>query len=305
MKTVASDSQALGVISGAAAYTLWGILPLYWKLIDQVPAPEILAHRVLWSFGFVLLIALLTKRVRAVLSEWRTLMAESRRRRSMLLAAAFVSINWLIYIWAVNNNRILETSLGYYINPLVNVLLGIIVLKEKLTFWQSVAVGLATAGVLIMAVNFGSVPWVALALAGTFGIYGLCKKLVNVNPLSSIALETLLVSPVALGYIGFLAYHGNSAFAFASPRTCLLLMGTGVVTAIPLILFANGANRLSLSTMGFLQYLSPTLALLIGVFVFHEPFTRVHLASFGLIWLALAVYSLSRTRLLRPEGGNT
>lgn len=296
MKLASSNSQAAGVLSAAGSYILWGILPVYWKLIGQVPAPEILAHRILWSLFFVVLIVVVTKRTKRVLTDWRAVMSQPKRRLTLIMASILVSLNWLTYIWAVNNNRILETSLGYYINPLFSVLLGIIVLKEKLSWWQSVSLGLATIGVLNMSLHLGGIPWIALALASTFGLYGLCKKIVNVGALTSIAIETLLVAPLSLAYISYLQNAGVSSFTGSDFAVTILLMGAGAVTATPLILFAFGANKLPLSMLGFLQFLSPTIALLIGVFVYHEPFTSVHLVSFGFIWLALAIFSLARTR---------
>ncbi|NLP40703.1 MAG: EamA family transporter RarD [Veillonellaceae bacterium] len=282
-----------GVAAAALAYILWGILPLYWKLLD-VPAHEILAHRILWSFILMAAIVGLTKKFNLLRDDWRILMANPKRRAGMIAASLIISINWLTYIWAVNDNRIVETSFGYYINPLISVLLGIIFLKEKLSFWQALSCIIAGAGVLNMGLNFGSVPWVALVLAITFGLYGLCKKVVNIGAITSITIETLLVTPIAIIYICFLEQQGHGSFT-ADWTTAGLLAGAGVVTAVPLILFASGARRLSLTILGFTQYLSPTIVLLIGVFAYHEPFTKVHMVSFGLIWVALTIFSLSRT----------
>lgn len=288
-----AGDQFKGVAAAAGAYILWGILPLYWKLLS-VPAHEILAHRILWSFVLMLVIVILTKKLNLVRDDWRVLMANSKRRAGMIAASVIISINWLTYIWAVNDSRIVETSFGYYINPLISVLLGIIFLKEKLSFWQMLSCIIAAAGVLNMGLNFGSVPWVSLVLAITFGLYGLCKKVVNIGAITSITIETLLVTPIALIYISYLEQQGYGSFTADLP-TAGLLAGAGVVTAVPLILFASGANRLSLAVLGFTQYLSPTISLLIGVFAYHEPFTSVHMVSFGLIWLALTIFSLSGT----------
>lgn len=197
------------------------------------------------------------------------------------MGSIFISINWFIYIWAVNNNRVIETSLGYYINPLFSVLLGIIILKKKLSFWQAISVALAMIGVLYMTMNFGSVPWVALLLAVSFGFYGLCKKVADISPITSITIETFLMTPIALLYILYLDFHSTGSFNGIS-TTSGFLLGSGMITAIPLLLFAYSANKLSLITLGFVQYLSPTIALLLGVFLYHESFTGVHVISFVL-----------------------
>ncbi|MPL75047.1 hypothetical protein SDC9_20866 [bioreactor metagenome] len=294
VQNLQKNDQIKGLVSAVGAYALWGFLPIYWKLL-HVPAYEILAHRIVWSFVLVGLIIFLTNRSQQVLGDWRELMADTKRRNSLIAASLLISVNWLTYIWAVNESRIVETSFGYYINPLVSVMLGIIFLKERLSFWQLFSCIIAAAGVLYMAINFGSVPWVSLVLAGTFGLYGLCKKIVNIGAITSIAIETLLVTPLALLYIGFLEQQGYGSFT-ADWATAALLAGAGVVTAIPMLLFSCGANRLSLTILGFAQYLSPTIALLVGVFAYHEPFTSVHLVSFSLIWLALTIFSFSRTR---------
>lgn len=294
MQTLKANEQLKGVAAAVGAYGMWGILPMYWKLL-KVPADEILAHRILWSFLLMVAIILVTKNYRPVIDDWRALMANVKRRTAMVAASLLISVNWLTYIWAVNDNRIVETSFGYYINPLVSVLLGIVVLKEKLSFWQMVSFIIAFGGVLNMSLNFGSVPWVALVLAITFGLYGLCKKMVNVGAVTSITIETLLVTPIALVYISFIEQQGNGAFTNDFTQA-VLLAGAGIVTAIPLMLFASSANRLPLAILGFTQYLSPTITLVVGVFYYHEPFTHTHVISFGLIWLALTVFSLARTR---------
>ncbi len=298
MKKEKPNEQLIGIISATGAYILWGILPVYWKLVQNVPPFEILAHRVIWSFVFLALVIFLSGRIISFFIEVRTLIAHKKRALGVLAASVLVTANWLTYIWAVNNNHIVESSLGYYINPLVSVLLGIIVLKEKLSFWQTVSFVLATIGVLNITVHYGSFPWIALTLATSFGLYGLIKKMVNLGAITGIALETLLISPFMLAYLGHVHLRGNGAFGMDFPVTSGLLMGAGVITAIPLVLFSAGATRLPLSVIGFLQYIAPTLMLVFGVFLYHEPFTRVHLVSFIFIWTALAIFSLSRTGLL-------
>ena len=291
------NEQLVGVLSAAGAYLLWGLLPVYWKQLSQVPAYEILAHRIIWSCVFMVVVLLATRGIRQFCSETADIGRKPKKLVGLVIAALIISANWLIYIWAVNENRVVETSLGYYINPLVNVLLGVVVLKEKLSLWQSVSFVLAGIGVINMTISFGAIPWVSLSLAITFGFYGMCKKILKIGAITATTLETLIVSPAALLYLFYLEGQGSGSFGLTSLLTTGFLIGAGAVTATPLILFASGANRLPLSLMGFIQYLSPTIALVIGVAVYHEPFTTAHMISFSLIWLALTVFSLSGTRL--------
>lgn len=288
--------RALGVASAVGAYTLWGFLPIYWKFIKEVPALEILAHRFIWSLFFMVFILIAASRIRMFRQETREIFSDTRKIFGVFAAAVVITINWLIYIWAVNDNRIVETSLGYYINPLINVLFGVVILKERLSFWQTLSVLLAAAGVLNLTVKFGALPWVALSLAVAFALYGLCKKLLNIGAITSITLETLIMSPLALGYLAFLQRQDAGSFSLNTPVLTGLLIGSGVVTAIPMVLFSNGAIRLPLSVIGFIQYLSPTIALFVGIFLYGEPFSLAHLFSFGLIWLALVVFSLAKTK---------
>lgn len=296
MKLEQTNERVVGIASAAGASVLWGIFPVYWKLVYQVPALEILSHRVAWSFIFLVLVLLVTGKLRSFWGELCEIFSRLKKLSGVFAAALLISLNWLTYIWAVNNNHIIETSLGYYINPLVSVLLGIIVLKEKLSFWQMASFFLAMIGVLNMTLHFGAFPWIALVLAVSFGLYGLCKKMINLGAVTGITMETLIISPFALFYLNYVHSNGSGAFGFNSPGLSLLLAGAGIVTAVPLILFASGARRLPLSIVGFLQYISPTLTLILGIFLYHEPFTGVHLASFIIIWLALTIFSLARTR---------
>ena len=281
-----------GVISAICAYLMWGFLPIYWKLLRQASALEILSHRVIWSFLFLLIFLLLAQRMTTFREEVRNILNEPRRITGVLAATLLISLNWLIYIWAVNDNRIVETSLGYYINPLVNVLFGVLLLKEKLSTRQYLAVALAACSVLNLVLQFGTVPWVALSLAVSFSLYGLCKKLLGISATTGITLETFLISPLALTYVLYLHSQGTGVAGSDHVFVTVLLIGTGIVTALPMVLFSNAANLLPLSLLGFIQYLSPTIALLTGVFLYHEPFTLTHGISFGLIWLALAIFSL-------------
>jgi len=252
---------------------------------------EILAHRLIWSLFFLLVLLFLTRRMSSFRGEVRSIAGDPRRLAGVFFATAIISLNWLIYIWAVNDNRIVETSLGYFILPLVNVLLGVVLLKEKLLPMQYLAVALAALGVLNLGVQFASFPWVALTLAVSFSVYSLCRKLLGISAITGITLETLLISPVALSYLLFLHSHGEGVMGPDHAATSLLFIGSGIITALPMVLFANAANKLPLSLLGFIQYLSPSFALLTGVFLYQEPFTTVHGISFGLIWLALIIFS--------------
>jgi chloramphenicol-sensitive protein RarD len=289
--------QAWGVASAVSAYGIWGFLPIYWKLVQEVPALEILAHRIIWSLFFMAFIILAAGRFRLVQQETRDILAQPRKILGVIAAATLITVNWLIYIWAVNDNRIVETSLGYYINPLISVLLGIVVLKERLSFWQKISILLATVAVLNLTVTFGAIPWGALSLALAFALYGLFKKLLNIGAVTSITLETLIMSPLALGYLIYLQQHDTGAFSLSHPVVAALLIGSGIVTAIPMMLFSHGAIRLPLTIIGFFQYLSPTIALFVGIYLYDEPFSLTHLLSFSLIWLALAIFSLSKTKM--------
>lgn len=300
MKQRQYSQTTIGLLSGAGAYMLWGILPVYWKQVYPVPAFEILAHRVVWSFVFMVLLAVAMRQGSNVWRECRELVKQPRKLAMVVAGSLLISCNWCLYIWAVNDNRIVETSFGYYINPLMNVLLGTMLLKEKMTYLQSLAVGVAAAGVLYFGLQFGSMPWVSLLLAISFGIYGLCKKVVKVSAITGLTIETLAVTPIALGYLGLVAQQGSGAFGHLSLGLDLLLAGTGAITALPLLLFAAGAKRLPLSTLGFLQYFSPSLSLALGVLLYNEPFTAVHGVAFSCIWLALLLYSLARHSWLAP-----
>ncbi|MFP4115436.1 MAG: EamA family transporter RarD [Spirochaetales bacterium] len=285
-RSTESRRQMLGTASAFSAFLLWGLLPFYWKWLGAVSAPEILAHRIVWSS---LLLAIIVP-----ISQRRELSEAIRDRRALLIAAGagvVIGINWFIYTWAVGAERLVEASLGYYINPLVSVFLGVVVLRERLTPAQLVALLLAAAGVLVLAVSYGRIPWVSLGLAFSFGFYGLVKKVGRLNSVMSLFVELSVLAPIALVHL--LARHdaGTGAFGAAGQRITWLLAGTGIVTIIPLLLFGAGARRIPLSRVGFLQYVAPTLMLLIGTLFYGEPFTPVHIASFALIWSALAIYT--------------
>ncbi|MDO3676428.1 EamA family transporter RarD [Paenibacillus ehimensis] len=278
-----------GIIYGLLAYLAWGLLPLFWKTFISVSSGEILGHRVVWSFVFVALLLLIGGRWKALKSAF----SERKNVLPMIGCSLLISLNWLIYIWAVNHDRVVETSLGYYINPLISVLLGVCFLGERLRVVQWAAMALATAGVTVLTFSYGSVPWISLALALSFGVYGLVKKKMHLEPMVSLAGETVVVLPVAAVYLLVVGMTGQSTTSSLSADYQLLLALSGVATAMPLLWFAQAAQRLSLTTVGFLQYLAPTISLILGVALYDEPFTTVHLISFCLIWSALLLFTLS------------
>ena len=277
-----------GVLAAIVAYTLWGILPLYWKALQSVPALEIMSHRTVWSLVFVLLLL-------AVRRQWAWVRQARKSPRTLLTfasTACLLGLNWTTYIWAVNAGHVVDSSLGYFINPLVSVLLGVLFLRERLRPWQGVAIGLAAAGVMFLTLGLGAFPWIALTLAGTFGFYGLLRKTAPLGSLEGLSLETALLSVPTLAYLVALEVAGTASLAHAGPTTSLLLVLTGVVTAFPLLMFAYAARQVTLATVGILQYIAPTLQFLLGVFVYHEPFTQTRLIGFATIWVALAIYSI-------------
>lgn len=281
----ALDSKAIGLLNALGCFTLWGSFPLYFKLLQHVPALEVLAHRVLGSA--VLLLALIL-----AWGQWPALLAEFRNRRRLgfyLLTALLISGNWLLYIWAVQMGRILEASLGYYINPLVNVLLGMLFLGERLNSRQLLAVLIAAMGVLVLVIGHGVFPWISLTLAFSFGSYGLLRKKAGHAPTLGLCVETVLIAPIALL---FLVAQGGGALGRVDGHTDMLLLGAGLVTVIPLLMFLQATQRLRLSTVGLIQYLTPTLQFLLAVAVYREPFTGIDQTAFGCIWLALALYSV-------------
>ncbi|MBM7701997.1 chloramphenicol-sensitive protein RarD [Bacillus iocasae] len=293
-----NQAQQAGIVYTASAYMMWGVFPLYWKLLDQVPADEILAHRVIWSFAFMMILLYTSRQLHNFKETFKELMKKPKQIMALLAASVLISLNWFIYIWAVNNDHIIEASLGYYINPLVSILLGIVVLKEKLNFWQGISVLLAAVGVLFLTMQYGQFPWISILLALSFGIYGLVKKLMNMDAKIGLTFETLMVTPVALIYFLLLMAKGTSSFGTASILDTLLLIGGGVATAMPLLYFAKGAKLIPLSMVGFLQYIAPTITLFLGVFVFHEHFTKVHMVAFLFIWGGSIVFALSKTRFM-------
>ncbi|MBC8160344.1 MAG: EamA family transporter RarD [Roseiflexaceae bacterium] len=276
-----------GLFYAAGAYILWGLLPVYWKALSAVSPAQILAHRVVWA----LLVALVLVVGRG---KWRWLAEAARSPRTLLTflaTATLISVNWGIYIWAVNSGHVVETSLGYFINPLVSVLLGVVMLGERLRFAQGIAIGLAAAAVIYLTVQYGTLPWISLTLAFSFGLYGLLRKTAKLDSLEGFSLETLLLFVPALGFLLLREQQGQGAFLHTSLQDNLLLMGSGIATAVPLLLFAGGARRIRLSTLGLLQYIAPTLQFLLGVLVYGEALSSARLFGFVMIWLALVIYS--------------
>ncbi|MCP5098990.1 MAG: EamA family transporter RarD [Chloroflexi bacterium] len=277
-----------GILYAASAYIMWGLFPIYWKALKGVPAPEILGHRMVWSLGVVLLLLAFKRHwgwVKTAVSTPRTLI-------TFIASGLLLGINWLTYIWGVNAGYVVETSLGYFINPLVSVILGVLFLKERLRKGQWAAVLLAFVGVLYLTFVYGQLPWIALTLAFSFGTYGLLRKTATLNSLEGLSFETAVLFPLALGYLLYLSFTNQATSSEAGAATIALLVVSGVVTAVPLLLFAAGARRIPLSTLGILQYMAPTIQFLLGVFLYNEPFTQQNFYGFSLIWLALVVYSV-------------
>lgn len=285
-----------GIFFGLAAYVLWGILPVYWKALELVSPFEILSSRFMWSCVFVLLLIIFQKKWLLFAKEVKQVFSNVKTGAAMAAAGITISFNWGTFIWAVNKGHIVETSMGYYINPLVSILFAVVFLRERLDKMQLAAITCAFIGVASMVYSFGKIPWVSLTLAFTFALYGLLKKILPVSALTSIMLETLLITPLALVYEYSLWQQGVSFYASGNLQVIMMLTGAGVVTAIPLLLFTAGARLLPLKIIGFLQYISPTLTLLIGVFVYNEAFTASHLLAFGWIWAALLLFIVSQLR---------
>nr|WP_202419617.1 EamA family transporter RarD [Pseudoduganella guangdongensis] len=277
------------MLYAAGAFLAWGLFPLYFHAIKDVPASEILAHRMAWSLVFLMLVLLVRR-------QWKWLPQVLRQPKvviSFVASAFLLSANWFVYIWAVNNGHVVDASLGYFINPLVNVLLGMLVLKEKLRRGQWLAIAVAATGVAWLTWQGGQVPYIALVLALSFGAYGLLRKTAALAALEGLSFETLILFPLAVAYLGWLVFHGQSVFINAeADSTRWLLVAAGPTTAIPLLLFAAGARRIPMSVLGMLQYMSPSLQMLLGVWVFHEAFSANRLVGFLFIWGALAIYML-------------
>jgi chloramphenicol-sensitive protein RarD len=286
-----------GLLLGVAAYVLWGLFPLYWPLLEPAGAFEILAHRVLWSCVSMFVLLLLLRRGPQLTAIWR----DRRVRLLLTVAALVISVNWATYIWGVNNDRVVETSLGYFINPLVTVLMGVLILHERLRPLQWWAMGIASAAVVVLTLDYGRPPYVALVLAFSFGTYGLCKKTADVGATDSMTYETAVIAPFALGYVAWLGATGGSNFADDGVGHSLLFLTTGVVTAVPLICFGAAATRVSMVTLGLLQYLAPILQFALGVLYFHEDMPAGRWAGFVLVWIALMIFTVEAVNHRRRQ----
>ena len=282
----------VGAAYALGAFGIWGFIPVYFKAVAEVPLLELLAHRTLWSMMFVAATIIIADRHNAV----RALLWNPRLLVKMFGTAAILAVNWLIFIWAIANDQVLQSSLGYYINPLVNVLLGYFFLSERLNGLQMGAVALAAVGIAIPVVGLGEFPWIALSLAGTFGMYGLLRKTADIDAVTGLFIETVLLAPVALVFLVYWNVAGGAVFTERGLGLDALIVASGVATALPLILFTQAAQRLRLGTVGFFQYLAPTCHFVLAVFVYGEDFTPHHLATFALIWTAIAIYTTDTVR---------
>lgn len=300
-KADSQQSAAAGLGYGILAYLIWGFFPIYFKALAGVPPLQVVCHRIVWSVLFLWVII-------AWRGRWGMIRDALHNRRALALltvSALLIATNWLVFIIAVGHSQVIQSSLGYFITPFVSVLLGFFFFQERLRRLQLVSLLLAAVGVLLLTIQYGRVPWVAIILALTFGSYGLFRKIVTVDSLTGLTVETLLLGPAALGYLIFVSWQGKSAFLAQGEQTISLLMLAGVATAIPLLLFASAARRLRLATIGFLQYITPTLHFLLAVLVYKEPFTQAHLTSFLFIWSGLCFYSYDAWRGMREARLNS
>jgi chloramphenicol-sensitive protein RarD len=301
----AAQNSRRGIAYGLAAYTLWGAVPLFWPLVAQASALELLAHRVIWSLVICVILLLTVVRAQDARSAQGGWWARTGNRRSLLLlalAAAVVSVNWGTYIWSVNHGHVVETSLGYYINPILSIVIGVVFLRERLAPLQWVSVGLAGLAVVVLTVDYGRLPWIALVLATSFATYGVIKKQVNGGAVETLTVESALLTPVALGYLFFLQSAGTLTFGHLGWSHTLLLVATGLVTVVPLLFFTAAATRLPLSTLGLVQYVAPSLQFLLGVLYFRESMSAGRWIGFSLVWLALVIltaYGLRQARRSR------
>jgi chloramphenicol-sensitive protein RarD len=293
--TGARATLRAGLWYGLAAYGIWGLFPLYWKLFGHVPAAQLLAQRVAWSFVALAVITTLLRRSSLMAS----LRVSSRVAALYALAAVLIGVNWFLYVWAVNAGFVVETSLGYFITPLVNVLLGVVVFRERLRRLQWLAVAVAAAGVVHLTRAYGSLPWIALGLAVSFGSYGLAKKTAPLASLEGLTLETAMLFLPAVGYLAMVHARGEGVFLERDPLTDVLMATSGVITIIPLLLFTSAVRRVPLSVIGILQYIAPSIQLLLGVLVFAEPFTATQLEGFAFVWVALVIFAADGMRARR------
>lgn len=286
-----SQQRNKGIIIGIVAYIIWGLLPIYWKALDAVRPDVVFAHRIIWSFFFIFIYIAFTNRIKPFFIELKRIILHKKVLSAIIVASIVIGTNWLVFIWAVQNNYVLQASLGYYMNPLMNVLLGVLILKERLSRMQQISVVLATIGVLYLTVSYNVFPWVSIVLASTFAVYGLLKKFANLDATFSLMIETAVLMPAAFIY---LFYQFGSSLGFQSVTSAnFLLISTGIATAVPLLLFGVAVLYIPLSLTGFLQYIAPTLMFFIGTLLYKEPFTTDHLITFIFIWSSVFLYMLS------------
>jgi len=290
-KSIASNDKkdVVGTLYTIAAFTLWGCLPVYWKLLKVIPAEEIVFHRIAWTFVSATIFVLWLGRKQVLFD----ILKNRKHRLIVIFSSVLIVINWLVYVYAINADHVVEASLGYFINPLVTIFLGMIILKEKLTPIQITALILAVGAVLFLSIDNGRFPWIAIILAFSFGLYGLIKKMGNLDSMASLSIEMLFLLPVAVSMIALKEYNGAGAIQNSSLLINIILVGTGVISAVPLYWFAQGTKMISLSRIGFIQYITPTITLLIGVLIYEEAFTSSHVISFSMIWTALILYTAS------------
>lgn len=290
--------QKKGILFGFIAYIFWGIIPIYWKLLPTVDPLDILCYRIVWSFVFMILYILITRRWSLFLAEVNVVLQDKKKLFAIICAAMLISVNWFTFIYTVSQGHVTQASLGYYINPLVNVLLATLILKEKLSRSGMIACGLALFGVLLLTIQTGEIPYAPLIMAVTFSFYGLIKKGITVSSYTGLTIETVVIMPIAVIYLVFFSRQG---FMHYELSTNLLLMGAGIVTAIPLLLFAQAAKQISYIILGFIQYIGPTIMLLSALFLYHEPYSAEQFIAFGFIWLAIAVFTYANIYTYRKE----
>ncbi|MEK5333078.1 MULTISPECIES: EamA family transporter RarD [unclassified Lysinibacillus] len=288
------SNEKKGVLAAFFAYAIWGAFPLYWKLLEHVPSMEILLGRVIWSFVFTVLAVIIFGMRKDLLADLKYLWTHQKIFWQLACASFVISMNWYLYIWAVTHEHLIETSLGYYINPLLSVIFGVVFFKETLSRAQWVATAIAFIAVIILTVNYGTVPWVAILIALTFAIYGVLKKKITLDATRGLAIETMFILPFALGYYVYLFSTSQASFLHVNTQTDVLMIVSGIVTAVPLVLFAKGAQNIPLYLLGFIQYVAPTIVLILGVVLYKEPFSQVELLAFSIIWVALILFSGSK-----------
>lgn len=293
------NKEKAGIIWAASAYLIWGVLPIYWKALGHVPSGEVLAQRIFWASITTGVVVLLLGQGKQLAIDLKALWKNKRAFWSLFGASVIISGNWFLFIWAVNNGHIVQTSLGYYINPLLSILLGIVFLKERLSAPEKAAVGLALIGVLIITLSYGTFPWLAFGLAGTFAIYGFAKKTIHLDSLRGLTIETAFIAPAAIIYLIWAETSGRLVFFEADAGTVVLIVLSGAATAIPLVLFAKGAQSMPLYLLGFLQYIAPTMMLFLGVVVYDEAFGAIELIAFSFIWAGLVLVTVSKFRMMK------